>query len=318
MIDRIAKYNLLARYGELWAIASAFTYGLGNVMTRIVSVQGDPLAGTIIRTLPVALLSFVLMAVRRSEYARLLPKHEEFIGWRAVGLLIVYSLIVTPVSMIALYLAFRYGGVLVAVPVFAVNPLWAAMIAVPFLGEAFNKRIAGGIVATIVGIALITFGQHVGTPVSHQWPLGVLFALLTALSWSLGANFRRYLFSKGMDIFWVVGITTGSGIVLLMAVLGSQGNIGAMTAFSKNEYWQLISSGTLSALGNITLSIAFLSITVASATSLKTLDVGIASIIAILFLDEALNVPVGLGVVLIVAGVIVVQMGKVKNTEVLV
>jgi uncharacterized membrane protein len=75
------------------------------------------------------------------------------------------------------------------------------------------------------------------------------------------------------------------------------------------EYGQLILAGTLSALGNIALSVAFLSITVASGTTLKTLDVVIAAIVAILFLGEVLNVPVGIGIFLIVTGVIVVQMG---------
>jgi drug/metabolite transporter (DMT)-like permease len=316
MIDQKVGSKFLAAHGELWAIASALTYALGNVMTRVVSVGGDPIAGTIIRTLPVTLLSLVLMGVRRKEAVKLLPKMESFLGWRALGLLFIYSLIVTPVSMLALYLAFRYGGVLVAVPVFAVNPLWGAMIAVPFLGEAFNKRIAGGIVATMIGIALITYGQHVGDPVSSQWPLGVVFALLTALSWALGANFRRYLFKEGMDIFWVVGITTGTGILLLTSILTGQGNLGSLTEFTSIELGQLILAGTLSAIGNLTLSVAFLSITVASATTLKNIDVVIASIIAIIFLGEVLNVPVGLGVFLIIAGVIVVQMGKDRSLEV--
>jgi DME family drug/metabolite transporter len=316
MIDQKVNSKILTSHGEIWAIASALTYALGNVMTRVVSVGGDPIAGTILRTLPVALISLGMMVLRRGEATRLQPRQEKFIGWRALGMMIVYGLIITPMSMVVLYLAFRFGGVLVAVPVFAVNQLWGAMIAVPFLGEAFNRRIGGGIVASMIGIALLTYGQHVGTPVSPQWPLGVVFALLTAFSWALGANFLRYLFKKGMDIFWVVGITSGTGIMVLISVLAVQGNLGTMVEFSTPEFAQLILAGTLSAIGTITLSVAFLSITVASATTLRNLEVVIASIIAIIFLGEVLNIPIGVGVALIIAGVITVQMGKDRSLEV--
>lgn len=296
--------------GEWWAIASALGFALSNLMTRVVSVGGDPLAGTIIRSLPLILVSLVLMAWRHNEYTNLMPKREEFLGWRALGLLAFSGLVVVPVSILSLYLAFRYGGVLVAVPIFAVNPLWGALIAVPFLGEAFNKRIGGGIIVTVVGIALLTYGQHVGTPVSSKWMLGVIYASITALTWALIANFRRYLLSNGINLFWMIGITSTIGTIVLLAFLAGQGRLDTLSEFSSTQIWQLLSAGGLNAIGNFTLSAAFTSTTVASVTTLKSLDVVIASVVAIFFMGEVLNLSVGLGIILLVGGIIVVQTGK--------
>jgi len=79
--------------------------------------------------------------------------------------------------------------------------------------------------------------------------------------------------------------------------------------FNGTQIWQLLVSGGLSGVGSFTLFTALALTTVASATTVKSLDVGIATLIAILFLGEVLNWPVGLGILIIVAGVLVVQTG---------
>lgn len=296
--------------GELWAIAAAVAFASGNILTRIVSVEGDALAGSIIRTVPLILTSVSMMALRPIGIKSLLPQQKAFIGWRGIGLLAFSSLVIVPVGTLALYLAFRYAGILVAVPIFSVNPLWAAMIAVPFLGEAFNRRIGGGILITIVGISLLTYGQYVGTPVSPQWAMGIVYASLTALTWALTANFRRYLLLRGLDLFWLIGINASVGVIVLMLALAAMGHTNTILEFSLTQIWQLIAAGSLSALGNFTLAAATALTTVASITTLKSLDVVIGSIVAIFFLGEVMNWPVGFGIVLLLGGIIMVQAGK--------
>lgn len=307
-VERISRFGA----GEWWALASALTYAFANVMTRLVSVTGDPLAGSIIRALPIAILGCGVMVWRHREtMRRLLPGHQQFFGWRAVGLLAFYVLVVSPVVSIAIYLAFRYGGVLVAAPVMSLHPLWGALIAVPFLGEAFNKRIGSGIVIAVLGIALLTYGQHIGAPVSPQWPLGLLYALLTGLCFAIGANLNRYLIPKGVDVFSLLGLTNVGALVVLGAGLWASGRIDTLAAFSAGEVWRLLLAGGLSGLASIALFTAFAFTTVASATTLKSLDTGLASLIAVFALTEAINWPITLGLVLILGGAWIVQMGKV-------
>jgi drug/metabolite transporter (DMT)-like permease len=309
-----ANAERLSRFGtgEWWALGSALTYALANVMTRVVSVTGDPLAGSIIRILPITFLGCGLMVWRyRPTLRRLQPGRQDFFGWRALGLLALYTLVISPLASLAIYLAFRYGGVLIGVPVMSTHPLWGALIAVPFLGEAFNKRIGGGIFAAVIGIGLLTYGQHIGVPVSSQWPLGLLYATVTALCFAVGANLNRYLIPRGVDVFSLLGITNAGALVVLGAGLWASGRLNMLTTFSAGEVGRLFLAGGLSGLGSITLFTAFAFTTVASATTLKSLDTGLASLIAIVALNEAVNWPVGLGLVLIVGGAWAVQMGKV-------
>jgi drug/metabolite transporter (DMT)-like permease len=309
-----ANAERLSRFGagEWWALGSALTYAFANVMTRLVSVTGDPLAGSIIRTLPITIIGCGLMVWRHREtMRRLLPGRQQFFGWRAVGLLALYALVISPLASFAIYLAFRYGGVLVAAPVLALHPLWGALIAVPFLGEAFNKRIGGGIVIAVLGIALLTYGQHIGAPVSPQWPLGLLFAMVTAVCFAVGANLNRFLIPHGVDVFSLLGLTNVGALVVMGVGLWASGRFEALAAFSAGEVWRLFLAGGLSGLGSILLFTAFAFTTVASATTLKSLDTGLASLIAVFALTEAVNWPIALGLVLILGGAWIVQMGKV-------
>ncbi len=299
--------------GEWWALASALGFALSNLLTRVVSVGGDPLAGTIIRSLPLILSSLIVMTWRHRGYITLIPNRDEFLGWRALILLSFSSLIVIPISIYSLYLAFRYGGILVAVPIFSVNPLWGALLAVPFLGEVFNKQIGGGIIISIVGISLLTYGQYVGTPVSSKWLLGVVFASITALSWALIANFRSYFLSRGMNLFWMIGINSTIGTIVLLAFLSGFGRLDTLSEFSTTQIWQLLSAGGLNAIGNFTLAAAFSSASVASVTTLKSLDVVITSVVAIFFLGEVMNFSIGLGILLLIGGIFVVQTGKTNS-----
>ena len=298
--------------GEWWALGSAMTYALSNVLTRVVSVEGDPLAGSIVRTLPLALGSVVIMAWRYRKIDHFLPRREGFLGWRALGVMGFSALVNTPLSILTLYLAFRYAGVLVAVPIFAANPLWGALIAVPFLREVFNWRIGGGILIAMGGVSLLTYGQQIGTPVSPQWRIGVVCAVLTSLSWGLGANLRRYLLSNGMDMFWLNGIGSTTGIAVLAMILAGMGRLDTVFEFSLTQTGQLFASGGLSAVGTWMLSASFALATVARVTTLKSLDVIIASLIAILFLGESLTIPVGVGILVIITGILIAQAGTTR------
>ncbi|MEK7278527.1 MAG: hypothetical protein AAB427_14340, partial [Chloroflexota bacterium] len=104
-----ANAERLSRFGagEWWALGSALTYAFANVMTRLVSVTGDPLAGSIIRTLPITIIGCGLMVwLHRETMRRLLPGHQQFFGRRVIGLLAIYALVISPLASFAIYLAF--------------------------------------------------------------------------------------------------------------------------------------------------------------------------------------------------------------------
>jgi uncharacterized membrane protein len=119
-----------------------------------------------------------------------------------------------------------------------------------------------------------------------------------------------------MDIFWQLGITASLGTGLLTVILAATGKLDTLGEFTNTQFWQLMISGALSAAGNFAISAAFIYTTVASVTTLKSLDTVIASVIAVVFLDEMLNLPIGLSVVLILIGVLTVQLGSLGKVPV--
>lgn len=296
--------------GEWYAFGGAIAFALTNVLTRVAAVEGNVLAGTVIRLLPTLLFSLGMMVWRRERTARVLAGQADFIGWKDIGWLIFYGIVVAPLAQMWLFLSFRYGGVLVAVPFFSTSPLFGALIAVPFLGEVFDKRIGVGIVTTILGIVLLTYGQHTGVPFSEQWPLGALYGLLTGLMWALSSNIGGHLLRRGMDIYTLLGITLGTSGIVFTIILTVSGQLGAFTAFSTAAFWSLLSAGLLFGVAQYLLFTSFALTTVASASTIKTFDVGIATLVAVLLLGEVINLPIGIGILLIIGGILVVQLAK--------
>ena len=296
--------------GEWYALGGAIAFALVNVLTRIAAVEGDALAGTIIRLLPSIIFAVGMMLRRRERAARIFSWRADFIGWKDIGWLALYGVVVGPLAHLWLFLSFRYGGVLVAVPFFSTNPLFGALLAVPLLGEVFDKRIGIGIFTTIFGIALLTYGQYTGIPFSAQWPLGALYGLLTGLMWGLSGNISGHLLRRGLDIYAMLGLTLGASGIVLTLILATSGQLSAFVAFSTPALWSLVIAGLLLGVAQYLLFTAIALTTVASASTIKTLDVGIATLIAVTLLGEVINLPISIGILLIVGGVLIVQLTK--------
>jgi len=68
-------------------------------------------------------------------------------------------------------------------------PLWAAVMAVPLLGERLSRPAAAGLVVGLVGLAVLVLPDWRGLIAA---PLGVLFMLGAALSWAAGTVALKY------------------------------------------------------------------------------------------------------------------------------
>ncbi|MEX0697564.1 MAG: DMT family transporter [Dongiaceae bacterium] len=68
-------------------------------------------------------------------------------------------------------------------------PLWAAVLAVPLLGERLSRPAAAGLVVGLLGLAILVLPDWRGLVAA---PLGVLFMLGAALSWAAGTVALKY------------------------------------------------------------------------------------------------------------------------------
>ena len=140
--------------------------------------------------------------------------------------------------------------------------------------------------------------------------MAVPYALGTALCWAVAGVLLTYSMRRGVDPFQAVAIPTIVGLLAINGYLLVTGRIGLYGVTSTEILVSLLIAGVFSAAALISLTMALNLTTVASATTLNTLQVAIAPVIAWIFLGENLNLMAAASILLILVGVIVVQRGK--------
>ena len=177
------------------------------------------------------------------------------------------------------------------------------------LREPLTRTIVLGMIISVVGIFVLTAGQS-GADLSPTWWLAVPFALGTALCWALAGVLLTYTMRRGVDPYQAVAIPTVVGVAALNGYLLVMGRMGLYGETSAGILVSLLVAGVLSAAALISLTLALNLTTVASATTLNSLQVVIAPVIAWLFLGDDLNLAATVGILTILAGVIMVQRGR--------
>jgi drug/metabolite transporter (DMT)-like permease len=260
--------------------------------------------GVSLRALPTFLFTFVMgLDTRRRDPDATPPSSD----WRLAAMLVGYGLLTFVIANPLLFAALRMGGVLVATPVTGTQTLWASVIAAIFLRERFSPKIAGGIATTIAGIALLALSQSSGTPVSSTWWLAVPYALGTALCWALSGVLITAAMRRGVDRFPALAIATGSGILVLNLILLFTGQIDTYVSTSVQAQGIVLLAGLLNVIALVSITTALSLTSVASATTLNSLQIGLAPLIAWLALGERLDLAMAIGILLISAGVVIVQ-----------
>jgi drug/metabolite transporter (DMT)-like permease len=295
--------------GELWALAAALAYALYQVFLRV-AVWGHDLnnmVGATVQAIPILLFSVVMgWVVKRSDRGTVSPLSD----WRLIGALVANGLLLFVVATPLLFGALRLGGVLVTSPLTGTQVLWAAILAALLLHESFTRIMALGMMVSVVGIAALTLGRSGGADLSPTWWLAVPYALGAALCWAVAGVLITYCLRRGVDRYQVLAIPTLVGVFVLNGYLLATGEIALYAETSASVILDLLVAGTFSAVALVCLTTALHLTTVASATTLNSLQVAFAPLIAWLFLGEPLNLVIGIGILLILVGVIIVQRAR--------
>jgi drug/metabolite transporter (DMT)-like permease len=293
--------------GEVWALAAAFGYALYQVFLGV-AMQGEAhnVVAATVQAIPVLLFATAMGWIinRRGKETT-----SPFSDWRLIGALVCNGLLLFLVATPLLFESLRKGGVLITSPVSGTQVLFAALLAALLLREPFTRTMALGMVTSVVGIFALTAGQS-GADLSPTWWLAVPFALGTALCWALAGVLLTFTMRRGVDPFQAVAIPTAVGMAALNGYLLVIGQVGLYGQTSTRILLTLLGAGVFSAAALISLTLALNLTTVASATTLNSLQVAIAPVIAWLFLDEDLNLAAAVGILTILAGVIIVQRGR--------
>jgi len=305
-------HRLVGR-GEAWALVGALFYALNNVFSGM-ATRAYPLnsfLGAALRALPMLVVSLVFGFVVRHGAARTASPIAER---RVFGSLVVSGLLVYVIGGPLLFTALREGGVPITTPIIGTQVLWSAIIAAAWLKQPLNGRMVIGMIAGVVGVTVLTLGRAGVAQMGPRWWLAVPYALGAALSWSSSAVVVASAMERGVDRFQVLAISALTGVLGLNACLWLTGDLGVWVQTPPRVLLQVIVAGVLGMAGLLSFTSALSMTTVASANALNSLQVGLAPLIAWLLVGEALNAAMAAGIVLVMAGVIVVQVSKPART----
>jgi drug/metabolite transporter (DMT)-like permease len=191
------------------------------------------------------------------------------------------------------------------------NPLFTAILAVPFLGEKFDKRLASGLFLAVCGVGVLAwYSPNVEIPVKDRL-LGDALIGLAALSWA----FTSILMKKAMtgdDALSPLHLTVWASTVGLLiqtpAMIWESTQFGFPTDASM-ESWLWV--GFLAILSTVLSYVWFadgIKIIGASRSALYVYLVPIFGILSgWLLLDEKLGYSLAVSFLLIVGGVYVAQ-----------
>lgn len=295
--------------GELWALAGALFYALSNVFSGS-ATHGyalNPLLGAGMRALPTLFLCMALgWCARRQGSASVSP----FADWRILGALVACGLAVFVTGGTLLFMALHLGGVAVATPITGTQVLWSAVIAAALLHQPLNRKMALGMLISVVGVSLLALGRSGTWTLSPRWWLAVPLATATALSWALSGVFVTYVLQRGVDRFQAMAVSSLVGVLCINAILWASGSISVYSATPSGVLWRLLFAGALGMAGLLSFISALAHTTVASANALNSLQVGLAPLISWVFVGEPMNAWMGLGIALVMIGVIVVQVSR--------
>ena len=156
-------------------LAVAFIWGLGWVAGRVAARDIPPFTAGWARYI-LAVGCFFLFLLATKQWVT--PSREQWKIITAIGFLSTF-----------LYQAFfMYGMKWTAAGdaslMITFNPLFTAILAVPFLGEKFDKRLGLGLLSAVCGVVVIAwYSPNVDLPVNERL-MGDALIAMSALSWA--------------------------------------------------------------------------------------------------------------------------------------
>lgn len=308
-----AKLNdaVRVRGGLAWGLFSGVTWGLTGVVLGLALLRAPFAGGGVALAAPLAaaamhdglaalwLFLFNLFAGRRGEFGRVLASGPG----RAVCLAAVFG---GPVGMSGYLLAIRYAGAAYAIPVTALYPAVASVLAVFFLKERITARVWCGIALCVAGAAVIGYSPPAGGAFPRFY-LGIAFALLATLGWGAEGVLSASAMKK-IDPAVAVNIREAvSFVVYLVAVLPLAGALGVFRdVFGAESFRILLLAGFLGGLSFLSWYRGLSMAGVGRAMSLNVTYALWGVVFGAIFTDVDLTVSLVIGAVVITAGALLV------------
>jgi drug/metabolite transporter (DMT)-like permease len=170
--------------GFAWLLVTAFAWGLNWPVMKLLMREWPPFSFRIIAGGGAILLLF---GIAQAQGDALRPRPDQW------GRLVIASFLnVSAWSLVAPLSLFWLDASEAAIIAYTM-PVWATVLAWPFLGERPTPLRLAGLALGFAGVALLLAGQLVAAPAAQFWAKlpGAFFITLTALMFASGTVFTK-------------------------------------------------------------------------------------------------------------------------------
>ena len=228
----------------------------------------------------------IVMLVRRKKVK---------LSLKSISVLAMMGILNTFISMSLLQLAVKNTEASRAATIFGSNPVFVVLIAAVIGWERFTKKKGMGLLLGIAGLVLVT-GMH-----TFKIDAGTGYALLASITFSLYILLGRKA-SLSADPITVNVVSFAFGIVALFIWLVAKGIPMSPAALQKELPSFLYLGIGVSGLGYVTFISAIRKLGAGNASTIFLLKPAVATVLAILFLHEAVTMNFVIGLLLAGAG----------------
>ncbi|HEX6862583.1 MAG TPA: DMT family transporter [Thermoanaerobaculia bacterium] len=218
------------------------------------------------------------------------------------------SMLLNLVSNLLFLQGMRIAPLSVAVPLLSLTPVFAALFAMPLLGEYPSLADGAGILLVIAGAIWLNWPPRQrktpkeGEPERREKIRGALLVALTAFFWSLTIPLDKIAVERATAPLHGVVLTTGCALGVL-AVLLVQGRLADVAAVRRVP--GLLPLALV--VSTAALGLQFLALPMMLVGTIETLKRGIGNLMALvsgrIFFGEAVTLPKLLAVLLMAVGV---------------
>jgi len=295
--------------GERWALIAAIGYAIVNVMLRAAAPSIDSALGSLIRLIPVLVVAWVI--VLRAGAREFRPSRPEFIGRKAIGLLLAGGVASFVLGNILYFGALREGGLGITVGGVhggvVIGGLWMTAL---FLREPLRTAQLGGAGIIVLGLVAIGWAQTGGS-IGELWWLGLIFALGAGTTYAAANAISRAVQRRRPLVFVTLAASSLGGIVpLAVIVAGRELAAPGSVMVDPGSAGAVFLAGFANAVALGGLAMAVRTAPVASVNTISSSSIVLSFAASVLIFGETGSAPMVAGMVLVTIGILVAQLRR--------
>lgn len=326
------------RGGWVWVVCTLVFFQLSDIALRLSSVRTHFAVGTVLQALPL-LAAASIVAIRggladrrRRRQAGAFPPARRgnsplpadarteagpaptsngrrsplparaWLGAAAYGGLQFFA------GNMLFYAAMQQGGLSIASPAVQSQAIWAVVLGGVLLGERISRTMFGGIALFVVGLAVLAwFKSAGGAALPDGWLGGLALGLGGGLAWAGASVVQRTLLRGGMPLSAILAVGALTGVLLLNVLIALVYGLSVWATAGDGAGLYVLGAGCLNGMAVFSISQALRTFSVSKVIPVVSLSIVFNTIVGKLVFGEYVNAGSIVGMLLVFAGVVLVQ-----------